>query len=97
MSNSLDPDLLSGLVWVQTVCKSYQQTTLVDEELRAAALKFCMLIKDGEITKLDFKGILKTITGVRAHQYHHLEQAYKYIMVGGTQNFTNTISSNGLD
>ena len=57
-----------------------------------------MLILDGGmITKLDFKGILKTITGVRAHQYHHLEQAYKYIMVGGTQNFTNTISSNGLD
>ena len=27
------PDILSGLVWVKTVCKSYQQTTLVDKEL----------------------------------------------------------------
>ena len=23
------PDILSGVIWVQTVCKSYQQTTLV--------------------------------------------------------------------
>ena len=32
MSNSLDPDqpdVLSGLIWVQTVCKEYQQTTKV--------------------------------------------------------------------
>ena len=31
VSNSLDPDqtnILSGLIWVQTVCKSYHQTTL---------------------------------------------------------------------
>ena len=25
------PDILSGLIWVQTVCISYQQTTLGDE------------------------------------------------------------------
>ena len=34
--NSLDPDeadVLSGLIWVQTVCKSYQQTTKVEKEL----------------------------------------------------------------
>ena len=32
MSNSLDPDrpeMLSGLIWVQTVCKGYHQTTKV--------------------------------------------------------------------
>ena len=32
MSNSLDldqADILSGLIWVQTVCKGYQQTTKV--------------------------------------------------------------------
>ena len=32
MSNSLDqvrPDIKSGLIWVVTVCKSYQQTTLI--------------------------------------------------------------------
>ena len=38
MSNSLDPDQArriesSGLIWVQTVCQGYQQTTLVDKEL----------------------------------------------------------------
>ena len=27
------PDILLGLIWVQAVCKSYQQTTLGDEEL----------------------------------------------------------------
>ena len=34
VSNSLDfqirPDILSGLIWVQTVCKGNQQMTLVD-------------------------------------------------------------------
>ena len=37
MSNSLDPDqadILSGLIWVQTVCKCYQQTTLAGKELK---------------------------------------------------------------
>ena len=36
MSNSLDADQvddLSGLIWVQTVCQDYQQTTLVDKGL----------------------------------------------------------------
>ena len=28
------PDILLGLIWVQTVCKSYQQTTLEDKELK---------------------------------------------------------------
>ena len=27
------PDVLSGLIWVQSVCKSYQQTTLGGKEL----------------------------------------------------------------
>ena len=36
MSNSLDLDQAdsSGLILVQTVCQGYQQTTLVDKELR---------------------------------------------------------------
>ena len=28
----IKPDILSGLIWVQTVCKGYQQTTLVGKE-----------------------------------------------------------------
>ena len=28
------PDILSGLIWVQSVCKGYQQTIPVDKELR---------------------------------------------------------------
>ena len=42
MSNSFDPDLadsLSGLIWVQTVCKSYQRTTLLGNELKGLTLK----------------------------------------------------------
>ena len=27
------PDILSDLIWVQTLCKDYQQMTLVDKEL----------------------------------------------------------------
>ena len=32
------PEDLSGLIWVQTVCQSYQQTTLIDKELRKKGL-----------------------------------------------------------
>ena len=28
----IKPDVLSGLIWTQTICKFYQQTTLEDEE-----------------------------------------------------------------
>ena len=31
------PDLMSGLIWVKTVCKGYQQTTLVDKVKCACA------------------------------------------------------------
>ena len=29
-------DMLAGLIWFQTVCKDYQQTTLAGEELKHA-------------------------------------------------------------
>ena len=29
----IKPDILSDLIWVQTVCKNYQQTTLVEKDL----------------------------------------------------------------
>ena len=32
------PDKMSGLIWVQTVCKSYQQMTLVGKELKPCFL-----------------------------------------------------------
>ena len=35
------PDVLSGLIWVQIVCKDYQQTTLISKE-------FMTTIKDSE-------------------------------------------------
>ena len=34
---SIIPDGLSGLIWVQTVCKSYQQMTLIGKELKETA------------------------------------------------------------
>ena len=43
MSNSLDPeqaDVLLGLIWVQTVCKGYQQMLLVGKEL-GQLMRFC--------------------------------------------------------
>ena len=40
------PDILSSVIWVQTVCKSYQQTTLGDKELIEnlvfSAVTFCL-------------------------------------------------------
>ena len=40
------PDDSSGLIWVQTVCQGYQQTTLVDKELKdyLQKLKFAELM-----------------------------------------------------
>ena len=43
------PDILSGLIWVQTVCKNYQQTTLGDKGLKDCLpllghIKCCLLI-----------------------------------------------------
>ena len=36
------PDILSGLIWVQTVCKSYRQTTLEGKELKND--KLCLFL-----------------------------------------------------
>ena len=40
------PNVLSGLIWVQTVCKGYQQMTLVGKELRKKErhLSYCIPI-----------------------------------------------------
>ena len=38
------PDVLSGLIWVQTVCKSYQQTTLVNKELTYLGIRIYYII-----------------------------------------------------
>ena len=41
VSNGLDPDQAQhfvGLIWVQTVCKGYQQMTLVAKELKSDSL-----------------------------------------------------------
>ena len=35
-------DILSGLIWVQTVCKGYQQTVLSDRELIGLVLVRCL-------------------------------------------------------
>ena len=47
MSNSLDPDQARhfvGLIWGQTVCKGYQQTTLVGKELYLKSLPELTLV-----------------------------------------------------
>ena len=36
----ISPNILSGLIWVQTVCKGYQQTILVGKELTQIFLIF---------------------------------------------------------
>ena len=37
------PDISSGLIWVQTVCKSYQQTTQEDHELIRDRIKHLII------------------------------------------------------
>ena len=38
--------MLSGLIWVQTVCKDYQQTTLVGKELTSFPVKVTVMYLD---------------------------------------------------
>ena len=40
-SRSVRPDIFLGLIWVQTVCKSYQQTTLVYYLRNVHMFEFC--------------------------------------------------------
>ena len=66
MSNRLDPDqarhFVGALIWVQTVCKSYQQMTLGGEELNVMFIRLffvfqlenLLLDKDGNIKIADF-------------------------------------------
>ena len=42
VANSLDPDqVLSGLIWVQVVCKGYQQTALVGKSFESRRCFLC--------------------------------------------------------
>ena len=34
------PEVLSGMIWVQTVCRGYQQTTLGEKELNGKHIYF---------------------------------------------------------
>ena len=46
--NQIRPDILSGLIWVQTVCKGYQQMTLVGKGVKqlfiGAKTRFNLLV-----------------------------------------------------
>ena len=48
------PDVLSGLTWVQTDCKGYQQTTLVGKVLTSLILVLCDELDDDESNKALF-------------------------------------------
>ena len=47
------PDVLSGLIWVQTVCKGYQQTTL---EGRVKSYSLLMSCVEGKVDSLELSG-----------------------------------------
>ena len=38
------PDILSGLIWVLTVCKGYQQTKLVSKDLTLARTRYSFML-----------------------------------------------------
>ena len=51
------PDILLGLIWIQTVCKDYQQTTLVNKELKKGGFRkgeFGMLFFSLQILFLNY-------------------------------------------
>ena len=37
-------DILLGLIWVQTVCKGYKQTKLVDEEIKKGGIVLILFV-----------------------------------------------------
>ena len=40
---------MSGLIWVQTVCKDYQQMTLVGKELRINEVLYVKVVAEWQI------------------------------------------------
>ena len=66
VSNSLDADLLSGPIWVQTVCKNQQQTT------KLAASGQRVLFQKYNTCSLTFKilldSLLRLIVKTRVYQ-----------------------------
>ena len=65
VSSSLDPDIwrpdiLLGLIWVQTVCKSYQQTTLGDNELNSVEQSWAILLPHASLCIFHSKFTLMT-------------------------------------
>ena len=52
------PDVLSGLTWVQTVCKGYQQTILVGKVLTSLILVLFDELDDDESNKALFNSCI---------------------------------------
>ena len=50
LSNSLDPDKMSGMIWAKTIYKGYQQTTLVGKEL-TICWSYLLTILANSVTK----------------------------------------------
>ena len=52
MSNSwiqIRPDIMSGLIWIQTVCKGYQQNAPAEKKMNLFGLLIILSIKDQHI------------------------------------------------
>ena len=60
------PDILSGLIWVQTVCKGYQQiakVTVSKEEFKWLPVNKCITYEiDGSYTGLDKYRVIQSNT-----------------------------------
>ena len=58
---------MSGLIWVQTVCKGYQHVTLIGKECKIPSIffhaTFTVLIKENQIRwcKDGYKGMVEAI------------------------------------
>ena len=52
------PDNLLGLVWLQTVCKGYQQTTLVGKELKNDVPLLWAVVDTGDIAFYEVRDLL---------------------------------------
>ena len=74
---------MSGLIWVQSFCKSYQQTTLVGNELNdIQAIKVIGLLNGFKLFFVFFKYIYHMTSGIEITLCINIDKALQYRLSG---------------
>ena len=89
------PDILPGLIWVQTVCKSYQQATLEDRVKYIPCTRFCFVLVATPGIAVRHASVARHVTDCatrpgNTHGYIHREKQLSYSFIQGIwASFTN--------